>query len=315
MNVLALATRSRPALLKIYLEQLLKSDELKNYIVYFFVDPGFDPEVLNVIRQFRKSHKNIKIKLRSEVEFNKSPLKGFYNIVDSYKVAAEIADEYVLIGEEDIIPSRDYLTFNRVVYEEFLSRYDRIFCLAHKKRWETEKSGDPNVLVGDQHCTLPSCLSVKAIKKYMLPYLTDELYSHPPNYYALHFPGVRLEPNDHIHCDGFIERIIYKHDLFSLMPDQARSMHVGVSGNNIAGKKEITGTVEEKYAKYKELIKDGDALREYTTLPRDICVIDPDGYEFDKLRIDLDRVTDSSTILFDPENKFKEYINACTTLH
>lgn len=44
------------------------------------------------------------------------------------------------------------------------------------------------------------------------------------------FGNLRIAPFDHTHHDGSLERIMLASNLFALKPDQARSMHVGLSG-------------------------------------------------------------------------------------
>jgi hypothetical protein len=240
---------------------------------------------------------------------DKCKIRGFYNIMESYREAAAEADDFVIIGEEDIIPTANYLEYCEEVYRKFLSKYPRILCLAHKKRWETEKAGNPDLLIGDIHCTLPSCISKRAIETYIVPAIDNTgVYADPLGAYQRHYSNIRLTPKEHVHVDGFIERIIYKNKLFSLMPDQARTMHIGVSGNNIKGK-EIEGNLQERITKLKELMKNGDELRKYTELPRDICVVNEEGYPWTDLKLDTERnQTMASTVLFDPDNEFGKYI-------
>jgi len=40
----------------------------------------------------------------------------------------------------------------------------------------------------------------------------------------------RIAPNVHTHHDGVLERIMLANDLFTIKPDQTRSMRVGLSG-------------------------------------------------------------------------------------
>ena len=320
MNVLALVAYKRPELLKIYFDQLLKEpDELKNYLVHIFLDYGFSPDALKVIQWFRKFHKNIKITQRTEQESKISPLPAFYNIMDSYRVTTHEADQFVILGEEDIIPTNDYLRFNRVCYEKFLSKYPRIFCVAHKRRPETELNGHIQLLIGDYQITSPSCISVETIKKYMIPEMEHpKFFSNPPEYNAIVHFNSKNQPKHHIHHDGQIERIAELHNMFSLKPDQARSMHIGVGGqHDIDNINKITGTLDEKIQKYYTLISQGSSeLRKYVTnFKEDIVVTSLDNETWGK-DIYKDLLLDDKRLLarasswwYDPNNEFKDYIN------
>lgn len=315
MPALAITAYRRPELLQIYFDQLLKDkDELSRYLVHIFLDNGFHPDMLRVINKFRKNHNNIKITIRTEQESKSSPLPAFYNIMDSYRVMSEEADDFVVIGEEDIIPTSDYLRFNRLCYEQFLSKYDRIFCISHKRRPETEKVGDPKILIGDYQLCSPSCISVKTIKKYMNLLMNNPMFfSNPVQFNSMYFRNSKNKPDHHIHHDGQIERIAELNKMFSLKPDQARSMHIGVGGQHDSGSEfKIEGSLDEKVAKYYDLIKQGSTeLRKYVTnFKEDIVVSSLDINVQKEYILDIDRIlSKASSWWYDPKNEFKEYIN------
>lgn len=308
MNVIAITIFNKPDLLYLYLEQLEKSGELENYKLRLHADVGYDPEEDMVVEDFKKRNPNVdtKIILKERVD---CPLPGFYNIISAYPMSADEADEFVIVGEEDILPTEDYLRFNRVCYEKYLSKYDRIFGIGHKRRPEAEKEGNPSMLMGDYQLTSLSCISVKAINKYIRPYLDMPFFwQNPVLFNHLNFGDCRISPLDHTHHDGAIERMMLAHNLFALKPDQARSMHVGLSGVFCKGQPP-QGTFEERVAQWRELIKDGDKLRSLSNLPEDLVVTDPKGPEWTDLELDVKRdMCKASTWFYDNNNEFKDYI-------
>jgi len=316
MNVLALSVYRRPELVKIYFDQLLKDkEELSKYLVHLFLDSGFHPDIYKVISWFRQHHRFIKITIRTPEESKKSPLPAFFNIMDSYRAASEEASEFVVIGEEDIIPTSDYLRFNRICYEQFLSKYDRLFCICHKRRPETELVGDPSILIGDYQITSPSCISVKVIKQYILPRISNGIfYADPIKYNQTLFTTSKNKPDTHIHHDGQIERIAELENMFSLKPDQARSMHVGVGGQHDIGSEfKIEGTLDQKVTKYYDLIKLGSSeLRKYVTNFKEDIVVAPLDIDYtNKYILDINRnQAKASSWHYDKENEFRKYINS-----
>ena len=308
MNVIAITIYNKPDLLYLYLEQLEKSGELKNYKLRLHTEEGYDPEENVVIEDFKKRNPDVDTKLYIKRKIN-CPLTGFHNILSSYTMSAIEADEFVIIGEEDMLPTEDYLRFNRVCYEKYLSKYDRIFAIAHKRRPEVEQQGHGDVLMGDYQLTSPSCISVKAIDNYITPYLQDELFfSNPIAYNMQRFNNLRIAPHDHTHHDGALERMMLANNLFALKPDQARSMHVGLSGIFCRGNPP-QGTLEERVAQWRELIKDGDMLRSLSTIPSDIVVTNPQGPYWEDLKLDTERnLAKASTWFYDDANDFKDYI-------
>lgn len=307
MNTIAIVCHSRPECLQIHLEQLLKNPELPEYLVHFFPDHGSHPDIFRVIKNFRKHHSNIRVTTRSEGESKKSPLPAFYNIFDAYRVAAEESDEYVLPAEEDIIPTEDYLRYHRVVYDNFLSKYDKIFCASTKRRQLTEQEGDPELLIGDIQLCQPTIISVKTIKKYILPLLKDQDFWTPWVFNQKHFAGLRNASDHHIHHDGQLERIAEANKLWCLKPDHARSAHIGVAGQHFAGVVE-GNTLDSKVKYMKSIMNDGDALRSASENPKDMCAL-PKTLEWTNLKLDLDRnKVKTQKADFDPNNTFKNYI-------
>ena len=308
MNVVAMVTYNRPWLLKINLEILLSQPTVNQYDYIFSTDYGYDPEIPKIVNWFAQESKtSVLFNINSTRE---SSLPAFDNIMRLYRKAADHATDYVLIMEEDIIPTLDYLRFNNEVYNNFLVKYDRIFCLCHKRRPETELIGKHDILIGDYQLTSPSCISKKNIHKYINPELLHPaFFKNQALYNTLVHPMHRNNPNHHIHHDGQLERIADLHKLFSLKPDQARSMHVGIGGINCSGK--LTGTFDELYNKFKTLIinNDGETLRSYEpTFKRDMCIA-PLNTKWTDLKLDIDRtLSTASSWSFDPFNEFSKYI-------
>ena len=123
MNTIAVTAWRRPEFLAVYLDQLKKNKELSNYIVHFFVEFEYHPDTDVVIDRFREFHGEDKVKVTYRTG-RKSACPAMFNIMDSYRIASEYASEYVILGEEDIVPSQDYLRFCDVVYRKYLKPYD-----------------------------------------------------------------------------------------------------------------------------------------------------------------------------------------------
>jgi hypothetical protein len=141
----------------------------------------------------------------------------------------------------------------------------------------------------------------------MKPFLLNpDLFNNPISFYEKMFPNSRIAPNDHCHHDGAIERIMEHFQLFSLKPDQARSMHVGLSGI-FCGGNSPKGSLQERVSQWRELIKDGNRLRSLSNRPEDMVVINPDTPKWRDLFLDIDRnLALSSSWWYDTKNEFKE---------
>jgi hypothetical protein len=307
-NVIAISAWRRPEFLYIYLNQLSKNKTYKNYKLLFCVDKDPDPGIYEVIDQF--DHPDKEVITRKE---RVSACPAAFNILDSYLLASERTKDFVIIGEEDIIPSEDFLKFCEYSYTEILSKYDRIFCIAHKRRQDPQ-DGKVDVLMGDTQCTSPFLITKKCIEKYMRPELSEpHVYSNPFLHNYLNHNKSRIAYNEHYDHDGAIERIIEKNKLFALKPDQARTAHVGVYGgfsfkNENADWKTRYESLSESIFNQKKLSDLRDKLdnRESKT---EVATCSLSNYEWDSLILDTDRILSiSSSWWYDPQNDFKKYV-------
>ena len=315
-NTIAIVAFNKPDLLYLYLEKIFCEPTINDYQIQIHTEAGYDKEQDDILDYYSDKFPESDITQIVKTDMEACKLPGFYNILSTYLYAADKkrAGDFIILGEEDMIPTQDYIRFNKYIYDNFLKKYPRIMGAAHKRRPEAETEGDPELLMGDHQCTSLSVISSQAVNKYLRPILAEELlYTNPLLFYNLKYPSSRIDPNDHTHHDGAIERIMDANKLFVLKPDQSRSMHVGLSGVFCKGKAP-EGTLEERVSQWRELIKDGVKLRSLSNLPEDLVVTDPKGPECDSLDLDLERdKCRASTWFYDPNNEFKKYIEIVNT--
>jgi hypothetical protein len=304
-NLICITTYSNPDLLWIYLSQLKKCETINNYGIRLFTEIGYDKEIDEVVKAF--SDLDISLKVRDK--HPNCPLTGFHNILETYRDGYNECYEYCIFGEDDIIPTEDYLKFNDYVYRNYLSKYDRIFCVGHKRRPENESIGLPNILIGDYQMTSPSCVSRETIGKYILPHLTSDLYEDPVGYYFKFFSDSRIPWHSFPHHDTFLERIMWKNKLFGLKPDLAISGHLGLRGIHCKGNAP-EGLLMERVDQYLKLMENPDQLRSLSFFPPDL-VVAPSWTRgnWDNMILDTDRtLAKASSWFYDVDNEFKSYI-------
>lgn len=323
--VIAISCYQRPEFLYVTLKSYLANPNINDYDVFFFPDCGYDPDTLGIIQWFKDQ---VKSEVKTFIkDHRKNNQLASYNIMDSYRISLEESDApYLIIGEEDTPVSDDFLRFNRTCYEEFLSKYDRIFCVAHKRRHVVAKPGDPSVLIGDPQCTSPTCITREAVEKYMLPVMKlPGYFEDPAKFFAEHYPNSRIRPeHGHIDHDGAIERIIEDNHLYAIKPDQARTNHVGFVGGHLKqgrylGNK-LEGHIEQKIAMLEKILAHGlDTMKIHAThIPypekKDwvgITYAPINGLKWDKLVLDLDRnLAKGSEWFYDDMNTFKMFIES-----
>lgn len=310
-NTIIICAYNKPDLLYLYLEQLFSDETISDYNIQIHTEENYDPEQDYVLDIYRKKYPNTQIQQIIKKKNPSHNLAGFYNILSAYLHAADQLDagDFVIVGEEDMLPTKDYIRFNKFIYDNYLKKFPRIMGAAHKRRPEAELLGEPEILMGDYQCTSLSVISIDAINRYLRPFLSNQfIYQDPISFYHKYFPDSRIKPHEHTHHDGAIERIMEYFNLFVLKPDQARSMHVGLSGVFCKGNPP-QGSFDERILQWRDLIKDGDKLRSLSNLPQDLVVTDPDGPKWQKLYLDINRnLCKASSWWYDVNNDFKKYI-------
>lgn len=323
-NTIAITCYQRPEFLWATLCSYLACPEINDYNIFFFPDHGYDLDTLVIINWFKTMVKTT-VKVFPK-DHRKNRQLASYNIMDSYRISLDESNaEYLIIGEEDTPVSKDFLRFNHYCYEEFLSKYPRIFCVAHKRRHVVHKPGRPDVLIGDPQCTSPTCITSKAVIDYMLPVMRLPGYFEDPQaFFNAYYPNSRIRPeHGHIDHDGAIERIIEANNLFAIKPDHARTNHIGFVGGHLNDGRylghKLTGTLEEKCLALRKILGDGiDTMKQFATHIPDqekkewvgITYAHVDC-EWDKLILDLDRnLAIGSEWYYDDNNEFKKYIES-----
>lgn len=307
MNVLCITAYNKPDLLYIYLEQIYRQKTALNYKIRIYTEDGYDKENDYVVGNFKNKYPKSDIQINVRRKHPKCPLVGFYNILASYADSRSESESFVIFGEEDIIPSSDYLRYNEYIYYNFLSKRPRLFCAAHKRRPETEKFGNPEVLISDYQLTSPSVVSNEVIDKYIIPHLNDELFENPIGYYKKHFSGTRISEFEHTHHDGFLERVMISNNMFALKPDCARTMHVGLSGIFCKGSAP-SGSFIQRLCEWRGLLLNPEELRARSSHPEDMTVIPLHAPSWSRLFIDVDRTeAKESSWWYDTNNDYKMY--------
>lgn len=311
-GLIVITAYNKPELLYINLKSLFNQIKLNTYDIIIATEEGYDKEIDNVV-DFFNNYKILDIKTKILKKYNDRFI-GMRNILSTYLYGLEKDYDFVIPLEEDIIPTNDFLDFNEKVYNKFLKEDQKIFCLAHKRRAETEKIGKDNILIGDYQCTSPSIISKKSIINYLSYHLNNEdLYLDTINYYKKIFPNSRIPFYEHCHHDGFLERVMEKNNLFVLKPDLARSSHIGLSGVCTRAKKKVIGSLRDKISEYYYLMINPKELKERSYNPEDMVVaplLDRAYHSPDNLILDTNRnIAEASSWWYDTNNDFKKHID------
>lgn len=325
--VIAISCYQRPEFLYYTLQSYLANPEIGNFDIFFFPDHGYDPDTLEVINRFEKEVNPLGVDVDVfPMKHRRNKQLASYNIMTSYSTSLQHSDApYLIIGEEDTPVSNDFLRFNTYCHDNFLAKYPRIFCVAHKRRHGVHLPGDPSLLIGDPQCTSPTCITREAVEKYMEPVMAMPGYfEDPARFFSQHYPNSRIKGyHNHIDHDGAIERIIEANDLYAIKPDHARTNHIGFVGGHLSDGRylghKLQGSLDDKIRQLGLILHAGiDTMKAYAThVPNQekkdwvgITYADV-NCQWTKLELDLDRNrVKSSESFYDESNTFKAYIES-----
>ena len=124
---------------------------INDYQIQIHTEDGYDKEQDDVLKFYKEKYPKANISQILKPNHGSCPLAGFHNILSTYLYASDEsrAGDFLIVGEEDMIPTQDYIRYNKYIYDNYLKKYPRIMGAAHKRRAEAEKQGDPELLLGD----------------------------------------------------------------------------------------------------------------------------------------------------------------------
>jgi len=222
MNVIMVPARNRPEFLYISLSSLLKNKEVENYKILFVFE-------CDVKRECQKIVKRLIADVGLDVEFVK--WDSFYGlskgILEGMKIAFTKTDEYVIVLEEDVMVSRDYLRFVDYCYRNFyLKRKDiatisGMISLEHGKKRDVTK-----VRKRMWYSPYGVLIPKKFFFRYVYPHCIEEYYCNPSYYCDKYHPNW-IYRGMYTEQAGLINRIIHKNALYCLEPEVPRCQHIG----------------------------------------------------------------------------------------
>ena len=124
-DIVIIPAFSRPEFLHYCLDQITKADESDTVEIVVFLDKGFDPQNINIIKQYQK-----KLKVH---EFHQTPhqrkdgarvvnynklTKQSRNVMCGLISGAEASDNLVFLIEDDIFIGKDFFTMHRAIHNQ-----------------------------------------------------------------------------------------------------------------------------------------------------------------------------------------------------
>lgn len=207
----------------------LKRCELADQMHYIFrFDRGHSPELYEVIKDFPFSHE-VTVAPRS----NYRDSKQSYNVLMGYRYAAQKAERFVFMVEEDVMVRTDFFRYHLAAHEANKALFCSIAVANPNRRMADEGAEDEYYLGGGDYCSLGVCFRAAVLQAIVDPHACTLYFNNMTDYCARHFPTTPFGYN-FSEQDGLIRRIQWNlAKLYPIaFPWKPRAYHAGLYGKN-----------------------------------------------------------------------------------
>jgi glycosyltransferase involved in cell wall biosynthesis len=284
---------NRPEFLYWTLKQIEKA-YLSHKIEYWFLaDHGYNPEILEIIKDFKYSKKIIK---QTKHNYH-SATKLSRNILSGYKKAYQTKAKYIFLIEDDILIGKDFFKMHYGIQND-----ENIFCSImsenHNTKFDTSNNLN-NYYISKQadYQSIGVCfkrVNLKQIVKHLIP----EYLNNPFKYVNKLYPKSKIG-SQYVEQAGLIRRIIENNNYKVAFPDVPRCYHAGFYGKNRG--KQLTGHYKDKISKLGKIIFDNKNMEYMTGGGRHYKDSKPINLNTDYIKLKKNNVG----ILKIPKNKYR----------
>lgn len=236
MNYILLPGRNRPEFFYLTMESLVENPEVKDHRLLFVLASDVDQNYFDIIQTFVDGLKMEIIKENEKYGLTKGILEGL-------KIAFSKADEYVIIVEDDIVVSKDFLRFLDYCYRRFYKEDGNIATIGTTTN---RAIGKVDHIYKEQWYLPWGVLIPKHFfNTFLLEHCNEEYYQNSKEYankyYRKESEGAEVEQA------GLILRIMLKNNLFQILPEVPRSLEIGFYGKHRHFNSKIIG--QHNYAR------------------------------------------------------------------
>lgn len=240
MNYILMPGRNRAEFFDIALSSLMGCPEIENYRILFEFECDVQQEYYDIIKRYVKCPSQIEIK-RWDTHYGLT--RGH---LEGMKIAFNNTDEYVIIVEDDVMVSRDFLRYHDYCYRNFYKERGDIGTItgqiSHASVSKEPEERDPK-LVHKRLWYHPYGVLIPKdfFYKYVLEHCTEKYYKNP-----LYVDTVYPEWSERgkwFEQAGLLNRIVHKNNLHTIEADVPRCQDIGWFGKNRTN----------RYAEYKTL--------------------------------------------------------------
>lgn len=230
-----------------------------DFVTIFLVEHGAPPEIFELLRNYP---------FRSHCILRPRKFGLTVNILEGFKEAFSMADDYVIYIEDDVLVHKFYLQ-----YLDIIMNMDGIGKYSVISPYSQNDDGDVHKIYrGHHYAALAPLITREFYIKYIYPdsnanYYNDTFgfiaamdekykeYNKNKKYKYASPPVMHAQQAGKINRD--VDRAMIEEDMYVIMPRVNRQQHIGIYGANRQIGKSIPGnTFEERVDNLREIIKD-----------------------------------------------------------
>lgn len=226
MNYILLPGRNRPEFFYPTMESLVKNPGVNDYGLLFALENDVDQRYFDIIETFKDGLKMETVKWPERYGLTKGILEGL-------KLASSKSDEYVILLEDDVVVSRDFLRFLDYCYRHFYTADGDIATIGTTTNRELGRVDS----VYKEQWYLPWGVLIPKhfFNKFLLDHCNEAYYQNSKKYANEYYP--KESEGREVEQAGLVLRIMIKNDLYQILPEVPRSLEIGVYGKHRRGAK------------------------------------------------------------------------------
>lgn len=233
-----------------------------NFLTIFLVEHGAPPQLLDLISNYP---------LKSQCILRPCKFGLSMNILEGMKDAFDLADDFVIYLEDDVVLHKTYFQYMDTLLNMDLGKVSILSA------YNFDDNGDVHEVRKQNHYAALAPLITKEFHtKYILPCSCIDFYRNPARFaiqlnekYKEHWASRRYRYKDSTHHAqaGIINRLTdiaeIKEDMWAILPGVNRQQHIGMYGANRNIGTPIPGNdFGERVNNLREIIKDAGKMYE-----------------------------------------------------
>jgi predicted SAM-dependent methyltransferase len=265
-NIILRPVYNRPEMLELSMEYEQKAREcvgdLHNVITLFIVEQGAPPEVSKLVHKY--PYEKIIIERQKKLGLT-------INILEGMKEAFDLANDFVIHLEDDILLHKTYFKYIKAALA-----VDGIQPFSVLSPYSANDAGYVNkIRKGHQYAALAPMITKQFFESFVRPCAIKKYYDNKPKFvtklnekYKNYWGSKQYKYRDTTHWEqaGLINRLVdvamIEKGMYVILPFVNRQQHIGYFGKNRPGGIIPGNSYEERLENLREIIKDADKMYE-----------------------------------------------------